>query len=642
MVEFPYELRPTQGETLAAMTVAVTEGDPLVLQAGTGSGKTVCALYAALTEAEAEDKVVLYLVRTNSQQRQVMVELRRLGAYGVALQGRRRMCLLAREREELGTTTPEELSHFCLDRKEEVHRGEAGCRFYRRLLEGDARSMRAWAREHVPTAEETVAHFGRREVCPYELNKVLAADAPVITAPYVYFFAAPLRRPLLDTLVRPLEDLILVVDEAHNLPDYCRELGSFSLTLSGVERAEKELMEFGDPEVRDGVSAFDLLEAVGRAIRDLALEYVVDEDGFLPPSALESHLLPAFTVTTAELKGMLHNLVATGETIRQARAQAGRMPRSAVLSLAWRLLRWIAPAEAATTHLALGGEEPALRAYCLDPAGVAEPVQACHASIHMSGTLTPLAEYRDALGLPADTRLRTFPSPFPPDHLRVVYREGVTTRYQDLQEDPEALDRLRAEVERLLQGCRRNTLFLFPSYQLLDGFADLARRSPVPVYRERPGMRQEALMEAVDAFRDGPAALFAVVGGRIAEGLDFPERELEVVVQVGIPYPKPTAAVRALVDYYDWKLGRGWEYGVLAPTTRRLLQGVGRLLRTPEDRGVAVILDRRAPYFKRALGPVVPVEDPLRAIEAHLEQGGGAPTRRPTAPPAGSHAPAGQ
>jgi DNA excision repair protein ERCC-2 len=91
------------------------------------------------------------------------------------------------------------------------------------------------------------------------------------------------------------------------------------------------------------------------------------------------------------------------------------------------------------------------------------------------------------------------------------------------------------------------------------------------------------------------------MGGRISEGIDFPDRELEAAIVAGIPYPKPTAKQRALLHYYEIKFGRGWEYTVKAPVTRKLLQAIGRLIRTETDVGVAVILDRRANQFSDRL-----------------------------------------
>ncbi len=594
-------------------------GGHLVLQSGTGSGKTVCALYACLEEALGSDKVVLYLVRTNSQQRQVMVELRRLGPYGLALQGRQRMCVLAREDGELVQGSPEELSHYCSDRKRETVEGVGeGCEYYRGLLLADPQEEGAWCREALPTAEETVEHYEELGICPYELNKLLVPEARIITAPYIYFFDSPLRRALVETMQRPLEDLIVVVDEAHNLPEYCRDIASFQISVAAVERAEREVMDHGDVDLRGEISIFDVLEALKRTILELASEYVVDEDGFLPPSAVEALLMHRLTATSTELKGMLGSVAALGEVIKDARRRRGRLPRSYLLSVASNLLRWMATEEVEYAKLAVGGENPAVRAYCLDSSIAAGSLLECHASIHMSGTMEPLRGYRDSLGLPESTLLKTFPSPFPAENKRVGYVDGVTTRYEDLAADPEMLGKLREKVRHLLHGCTRNTLFLFPSYGQLSSFLDLREEARIPVYVEERGMDQGQLMRTLDNFRQSTSALFAVAGGRVGEGMDFPDRELEVVVVVGIPYPKPTAALRALVNYYDWRFQRGWEYAVHGPAARRLLQCVGRLIRSERDRGIAIILDRRAVYFKRALGPMDLVEDTHAAIEAHL------------------------
>ena len=138
-------------------------------------------------------------------------------------------------------------------------------------------------------------------------------------------------------------------------------------------------------------------------------------------------------------------------------------------------------------------------------------------------------------------------------------------------------------------------------FKNLEGFENIDRG----IFYEEQDMSQSALMELVSDFKEqgnqngNGAALFSVIGGRISEGMDFPAEQLEIAVIVGIPYPKPTAKQRGLQRYYDLKFGKGWEYTVEAPTARKLLQSMGRLIRDEKDRGVAVILDRRAPRFKK-------------------------------------------
>jgi DNA excision repair protein ERCC-2 len=110
------------------------------------------------------------------------------------------------------------------------------------------------------------------------------------------------------------------------------------------------------------------------------------------------------------------------------------------------------------------------------------------------------------------------------------------------------------------------------------------------------------------------------MGGRISEGMDFPAEQLEIAVIVGIPYPKPTARQRGLQRYYDIKFNKGWEYTVEAPTARKLLQSIGRLIRDENDKGVAVILDRRATRFKRFIRDLQESKDLIQDIGSFINK----------------------
>jgi DNA excision repair protein ERCC-2 len=130
------------------------------------------------------------------------------------------------------------------------------------------------------------------------------------------------------------------------------------------------------------------------------------------------------------------------------------------------------------------------------------------------------------------------------------------------------------------------------------------------------------LMDLVENFKlQQNGTLFSVIGGRISEGLDFPAETLEIVIVAGIPYPKPTAKQRALEHYYDKKFGKGWEYTVNAPTTRKLLQSIGRLIRDKDDRGVVIILDKRANRFKEYIDGLRSSWDPLEDIQQFFRRG---------------------
>lgn len=607
---FPYTPRPHQMELVNAISTCVRSRGHLVVESGTGTGKTICALSGTLQAALEQDKKVIYLTRTNSQQRQVMLELRKINrsrpVLGVGLQGRQSTCPLIQRDPDLRSGNPEELSKLCAERKARSRAGKSGgCRFYEAVLSTNFADVEHYFREELPTVEEFITYCDGSGLCPHELIKDLLPKASVVTAPYAFFFMPFIRHNLLDWMNIPISDAVVIVDEAHNLLEYAREIRSVSLSSRLLDLAAKEANEQGDPEIAEGISTLDLVDACRRRLREALEEFLIEDDGLIPPIFLEEGLMSTFTATTKGLLNMTRSLLAYGETIREEKRKSGRLPRSYMHSLGSFLQFWLDLDEECYVKLVVGGENPAFEAYCMDPGLACRALMECHASVHMSGTLRPLNEYRDSTGLPKGTPLMTFPSPFPPENRKVFYLEDVTTRYEDIVKDEEIIERMEGHTVSLCNVLDRNTVVFFPSYALMDRFLDdgLLSRIHRTVYTERRGMGQSDLMEEVSRFKSSPegAVLLAVMGGRVSEGIDFPDKELEVAIIAGIPYPKPTAKQRALLHYYEVRFGRGWEYTVKAPVTRKLLQAIGRLIRTETDMGVAVILDRRANQFSDRL-----------------------------------------
>jgi DNA excision repair protein ERCC-2 len=223
----------------------------------------------------------------------------------------------------------------------------------------------------------------------------------------------------------------------------------------------------------------------------------------------------------------------------------------------------------------------------------------------MSGTLSPLVEYRDSIGLPRKTDCVSLPSPFAKENRLILYTEDLTTKYERLASDEDMVPRMKEVMLSVTRSFEKNTIFFFPSFSLLTRFSDLASSVDRDCFFEEQGMSQDELMATVHNFKLGKGAvMFSVMGGRISEGIDFPSTELEIALLVGIPFPKPTAKQRSLLKYYDIRFGKGWEYTVKAPTVRKMMQSIGRLLRRETDRGVALVLDSRIGQFKEEMPEV--------------------------------------
>jgi DNA excision repair protein ERCC-2 len=680
---FPYRLRPAQEEVLRAVQERTEKGGTLLLDAATGSGKTVAVLAPLLAHALAVGHKVLYLVRTHSQGAHVLAETkaiaRRRGTpiLAVSLEGRQGRCLLLEDLPEMEGATSEEFGKLCSDRKRATEKSMAaeagetraaeggvpkveakpapprhleltdldGCPYYARLIAADLPTIEERLAEEAPPAPRFTEWARGESLCPYELSKRLARHAQVVVAPYIFYFHPRIRRSLLDWMGVGTDQVDLVIDEAHNLPEYLREISSLSLGEEVINRARAEVQELGDfpllsassPEPR---TARGLLSAIHAAHREVVDEFAGEEEGLLPPGVLEERLLGELGGTSRDLRPLLLEVAEWGERLREERRKTRRLPRSYAANVCETLLTWGQADPPEYVKVARKSPRRQLEAYALDAREAAAPLRACHLSVHMSGTLAPLEEYRDTLGLPEESRLLSVPSPFPPEHRRLFYAPEVTTRFEEIHADPEALRRLYDELVRTLQALPVKTAVFFPSFALLDRFLAMGLSAALPrgAVLESRRLSSAGLWRLVEGFKRSPGAgvLLGVCGGRVAEGIDFPDEELQAVVLVGIPFPKPTVTRQALVRYLDHTTGHGWEYAMRAPAQRAMLQALGRMIRSENDRGIGVLLDRRAKTFGPALPGLEVISDLPGAARGFFRT----PVSEPDPPVAAARSPA--
>ncbi len=560
----------------------------------------------------------------------------------LGLQGRARRCFLLENVAEIKGATAEEHGKLCADRKratERAMRGEApveappelpeggeidltdldGCPYYARVLQSDLDGLVERLSAKLPAPHEFEAYCREENLCAYELSKRLVPHARVVTAPYAFFFHPQIRRALFAWLGVEPNRIDLVVDEAHNLPSHLRELTTVALPQESVRRARAEVAERGDFQLPDGPSASRFLDLVGAAVEELIHALARDDDAVLPPSVFEDALLTALGGTSHRLDTWLGALATWGENLRDERRRERRLPRSWVHTVALTLLSWPQLEAPGYVKVATRLPRPALEAYALDASAAARPILDVHLSVHMSGTLAPLEEYRDSLGLGPKARLLEVPSHFPPENRKFLFDPSVTTRFEELKHDPRAIQRLADRLAEVLQTLPVKTAVFFPSFDLMQRVLDAGLQTQLPgnVFIEYSKLPSGDLWRSIEGWKKDPEGtiLLGVAGGRLSEGIDYPDEELEAVVLVGIPYPRPTAKREALRRYLDSTVGKGWEYTVEAPAQRAILQACGRMIRSEHDRGIAIVLDRRATAFASSLPGLAPVEDLARVTQ---------------------------
>lgn len=88
-----------------------------------------------------------------------------------------------------------------------------------------------------------------KSLCPYEITLEMAKKADVIIGDYFHLFDKDIRTGILTPNGITLEDVIVIVDEAHNTPHRLRDMLSSTLNADSIEKAAKEAKTAGNFEV---------------------------------------------------------------------------------------------------------------------------------------------------------------------------------------------------------------------------------------------------------------------------------------------------------------------------------------------------------------------------------------------------------
>jgi len=88
------------------------------------------------------------------------------------------------------------------------------------------------------------------------------------------------------------------------------------------------------------------------------------------------------------------------------------------------------------------------------------------------------------------------------------------------------------------------------------------------------------------------------MGGIFSEGIDYIGDMLSGVIVVGVGLPMINKENDQLLEYYERSFERGFDYAYTYPGMNKVIQAVGRVIRTKTDRGVAVLIDDR---FRKSL-----------------------------------------
>lgn len=600
-----YEVRPEQLAMADAVEAALDAGSGALIEAGTGTGKSLAYLVPAVTSSLR----VVIATATRALGEQLMEKdiptLHRLGLHpdvtlvkGLSNYVCRRRLEEYRQEVANGTTAPEHGLDRVLDWVERSRSGD------RSELPSLAEDAPVW-REVVSSSETRIGPKCRfyDQCFVTRMRRAAEASQLIVTNHHLFCADLALRGGHAGAQALPDHDAV-VFDEAHALEDVATEFFGVRITRARVDtltrdadRALRAAGFFIDPSRERSVrAALDAMSAGALRLfaalpRRSGRVTLTADDLVGEPLAGATQLLMGLDT----LEGHVRDFVGTSDAILSV-ARRVRVLRDS--------LRTVMKLDEATRGAFVTFAESEARG---GGALGAAPVEVGPllserlwsrrgAVILTSATLSAGGDFRfvrQRLGVPEGAIDLTLPSPFDFPSQAGLY---IPRRLPEPR-DAGYFDAACEEIRRLVAITRGGAFVLCTSVRMMRAFRDALQgvwTHPTWMQGEAP---KRLLLQRFRAAGDG--VLFATAS--FWEGVDVPGRALRLVVMDKLPFDAPGDPVTAARIARLTQQGRDPFVEYQVPLAALALkQGFGRLIRTRRDVGIVAILDRR--LLTRAYG----------------------------------------
>ena len=574
VLKFPFsEYRPGQRAMMNAVYTTCQQGGQLLCQAPTGIGKTMSVLYPAL-KAVGDGGPIFYLTARGTARlaaENALHILRKadpdLPLHSISLTAKDKICMLPHR-----DCTPEACPY--------------ANGYYDRAKDA------LWDTLDTPelTAAALHAAAAKHRVCPFELGLDLSLWSDVIIGDYNYLFDPVVR---LERFFELRGDYLFLLDEAHNLPGRARDMHSAALCKSEFMQAKKVL----------GKGKSSLKNALNKVNTQFIEWRHACEEAGSHRTVFAKELPEAFVRALTKLCDPLEIWLNEHREPNEA--------HDAMLQLYFDVRGFLRCADTFDEHFVFQtsahGSEVRAVLLCLDPSAfLAQDFAKGRAAVLFSATLSPAGYYKDLCGIP-DAKAVALRSPFPRENLGLWCASHISTRYKDRDGCITQIAELLAEMVSAKPG---NYLAFFPSYsymqKVFEAFVQLC--PDTDTLCQTSGMEEVQRAEFLAKFAphpDGTLLGFAVMGGVFGEGVDLTGDRLIGVAVIGPGLPQVGPRQEQLREYFDITRGAGFDYAYRFPGMNKVLQAAGRVIRTPDDKGVVLLIDDRfaAPDTRRLMPP---------------------------------------
>ena len=557
---FP-ELRDGQADLLIKLEKASLDGSHILLQAPTGFGKTGIVLHHAFTHMKKGFyERLIYLTSKSTGQIQTLKQLNKTGVL---------RNIQMRNRNELSINSD---SHQCsLDTKCDES-------FNKRMdVTGlDPEFLFESGNFSTEEAKEKGIEFG---LCPYALTKWALQFAEIWIGDTNYLFAPNSRNVFWETYGFNPQKTLVIIDEAHNLPERTADALSFQLSSKSWEYIiENTLLSEGKMTLYNIGSE---ILAFLKKLKEKELLSATDTYLFLDlmddfSSELKETHIDSDSINRNEIN-KLYEIPQIAEKLKNDKEN---------------YLLWSPQKE----HLTIS---------CLDPSDwISNCLKPFASSIHMSATLEPFDYYQEKIGFPKSelSYAKGF-APWRSDAYTVAFDQRVDTRYKERAN----YYLITAEtILKTFQYSKKPIVVFFPSYQYAQDVKTYLNEidSFLPVITQEKKISLDEQKAFIEESVSTHCILFLILGSSFTEGIDTLGGKIESAIVVSPALPQINLLSETKMNQaLQYNTNNAFQKTYIIPAFQKIHQALGRLARAPGQKAKILLHCRRflSPQYKNLL-----------------------------------------
>ncbi len=557
-IEFPYTSFREGQKDLAKYSYGIAKnGGVLFAEAPTGIGKTISTLYPSVKSfAETDNDKIFYLTAKSSGKEMAfnagkMLIENGLKASVIELLAKDKVCFSKGK-----ACNPDEcpFAKGYYSRIREIVKGA--------ILSRD-----------VFSTEEIVSLAREYAVCPFELQLDLSLYTDLIICDYNYFFdpIVYLKR----FFDKDASNMVVLVDEAHNLVERGRSMYSASFDSYLYRKVKKSVKHFEHKKLK---AAQTKMTKLFNSFSDYPLGSTL-----IPfPSKTQINAINAYLLACNDVNKNHHSVVT--DEFKEFYLDVNKFIK---------LLDFYDDTFA--LYVTKKNEKDVkISLFCIDPnKHIKRTLDQVKGKVIFSATLSPTDYYIDMIGGEKSDPILSLSSPFDKDNLKLLVAPKVSIRYRNRLE---TIKDVTSYIKEFVSHKVGNYFIYVPSYEYLETFVSLFDLEDVDLLIQEKDMSEEEKESFLSCFVEKPKKTtigVAVIGGAFSEGIDLVGDRIIGVVVIGVGLPQICFERDLIKDYFNKVENKGYDYAYVSPGINKVMQAVGRVIRSENDRGVALLIDDR-------------------------------------------------